>query len=201
MNKPPIIVLIGLAATGKDTIAARLQSDHGFHVAVSYTTRQPRAGEVDGVHYHFISEYEFVRRLGAGEMYEYTVRPTSAGDLYYGAGKQSISDTVPTVIILDEQGVRQMQDSDLSSRLQIYNIRTDFKDRVMRYINRESPLTDTAKIALVDRILSDEQDELAGAHDFEKATVFYNNSTDSLDIIVGVLARISTKYKNKDRRK
>lgn len=63
------IVLCGKAASGKDHLRKRLQS-RGFKYGVSYTTRPPRAGEVNGVDYYFISDEEFSRMELEGQWYE-----------------------------------------------------------------------------------------------------------------------------------
>ena len=48
-----MIVLIGESASGKSSIERCLVEDYGYNKIVSYTTRPPRAGEVDGIDYHF----------------------------------------------------------------------------------------------------------------------------------------------------
>lgn len=66
------IVISGPSGVGKSTVCARVRErlpELGF--SVSCTTRKPRPGEVDGVHYHFLSHEEFERRLAAGDFLEY----------------------------------------------------------------------------------------------------------------------------------
>jgi guanylate kinase len=68
---PFLLVLSSPSGGGKSTIAQRLleaRDDLGY--SVSATTRAPRPGEEDGVHYHFLSEAEFARREAAGEFLE-----------------------------------------------------------------------------------------------------------------------------------
>jgi len=72
----PVFVITGQSGAGKGTLIERLLE--GFpqlELAVSATTRAQRPGEVDGVHYYFISEDEFDRRLAAGEFVEHHVFP------------------------------------------------------------------------------------------------------------------------------
>ena len=64
------IVLCGKAASGKDHMRKVLES-RGFRYGVSYTTRPPRAGEVDGKDYYFISVDEFEALLEDGYWYEW----------------------------------------------------------------------------------------------------------------------------------
>ena len=69
---PLVVVLSSPSGGGKSSIARRLlaeRSDAGY--SVSATTRAPRAGEADGVAYHFLSPGEFERRVEAGEFLEH----------------------------------------------------------------------------------------------------------------------------------
>ena len=72
MKKGLLIVISGPAGSGKGTVNAKLLEFEEYAYSVSATTRAPRAGEVDGVNYHFISTWEFERRIRDGEMLEYT---------------------------------------------------------------------------------------------------------------------------------
>lgn len=68
MNKR--IILVGRAASGKDFIRKKFET-RGFRYAVSYTTRPPREGEIDGSDYIFITDEEAQRMISSGEFYEY----------------------------------------------------------------------------------------------------------------------------------
>jgi guanylate kinase len=70
--KRPVFVVTGPSGAGKGTmVQALLERIQTLRLAVSATTRRRRPGEVDGVHYWFISEDEFDRRLAADEFLEY----------------------------------------------------------------------------------------------------------------------------------
>ena len=56
-----MLLLIGKSCAGKDLIKKKL-IDNGMEAVVTYTTRPPRPGEVDGRTYHFISQDIFLRR-------------------------------------------------------------------------------------------------------------------------------------------
>jgi len=72
----PVFVITGQSGAGKGTLIERLLRDFPqLQLAVSATTRARRPGEVDGVHYYFISDEEFDRRLEAGEFLEHHVFP------------------------------------------------------------------------------------------------------------------------------
>lgn len=68
-----VVVLSGPSGSGKTTIVKRLlaESPVSLQMSISATTRPRRPGEVDGVHYYFLTRPEFDRRRAAGEFLEY----------------------------------------------------------------------------------------------------------------------------------
>ena len=69
-----LTVLAGPTAVGKGTIVTELRRRHpDLFVSVSATTRAPRPGEIDGVHYHFVSDAEFDRLISTGQMLEWAL--------------------------------------------------------------------------------------------------------------------------------
>jgi guanylate kinase len=70
---PQIVVLSGPSGSGKTTVVNRLlrESPVPLMMSISATTRPMRRGEVDGVHYYFLTQAEFDRRRDAGEFLEY----------------------------------------------------------------------------------------------------------------------------------
>jgi guanylate kinase len=72
----PVFVITGQSGAGKGTLIERLlESFPQLELAVSATTRARRPGEIDGVHYYFISDEEFDRRLADHDFLEYHVFP------------------------------------------------------------------------------------------------------------------------------
>jgi guanylate kinase len=70
-NPGRLIVISGPSGAGKTTLIKRLfETCPNLKLSVSATTRRPRAGERDGVDYHFLSAEEFERRREAGEFLE-----------------------------------------------------------------------------------------------------------------------------------
>ena len=84
MNKGIMLVLSGPAGCGKGTVRTHLLDTGDYTLSVSATTRAPRPGEVNGVDYYYITKDEFVSRIKAGEMLEYT---EYCGN-YYGTPKK-----------------------------------------------------------------------------------------------------------------
>jgi guanylate kinase len=75
-NQLPVFVITGQSGAGKGTLIKRLLDLFPqLELAVSATTRTRRPGEIEGVHYYFISEEEFDRRLADGDFLEDHVFP------------------------------------------------------------------------------------------------------------------------------
>ncbi|MEM1093919.1 MAG: guanylate kinase [Bacteroidota bacterium] len=72
MPRRNVIVLTAPSGAGKSTIAQRLLAAHpDIQFSTSVTTRPPREGEIDGVHYIFLSEEAFRQRIAEGDLLEY----------------------------------------------------------------------------------------------------------------------------------
>lgn len=91
MEKGLLFVVSAPAGCGKDTILGELfkKTDKAGY-AVSATTRAPREGEIDGVHYHFLTREDFSEKIKRGEVLEYT---EYCGN-FYGTLKKSVDDLI-----------------------------------------------------------------------------------------------------------
>ena len=82
-----LIVLSGFAGVGKGTVLKSLfETNDGYAYSVSATTRDPRPGEVEGVHYFFISKERFEEMIRGDELLEYA---SYVGN-YYGTPKEYV---------------------------------------------------------------------------------------------------------------
>lgn len=88
MKRGLLFVVSGPSGSGKGTIVLKAREKREFLLSVSATTRQPRKGEEDGVHYYFISKEDFESRIAEGRMLEYT-RYSGSGQ-YYGTPKDPV---------------------------------------------------------------------------------------------------------------
>lgn len=106
-----LIVIAGPAGSGKSTLCDRLVAeDATFHRVVTTTTRAPRTGEVNGVHYHFFTPAEFDLRAGKGEFLEWA---WVHGDRRYGTLASSVLEPLgrgqDLVMSIDVQGVASVR--------------------------------------------------------------------------------------------
>ena len=104
---PVLLVLAGPAGSGKSTLCDRLVAAHlGFSRVVTTTTRSPREGEINGVHYHFFTPGEFDAKIVAGEFLEWA---WVHGDRRYGTLASSVLGPLAAgkslVMSVDVQGV------------------------------------------------------------------------------------------------
>ena len=82
-----MVILSSPSGVGKTTITKKIQQKYqNFKISVSHTTRKPRANEVDGVDYHFVSQKGFEDLIAKDEFYEYA----KIFDNYYGTSKKSV---------------------------------------------------------------------------------------------------------------
>ncbi|MFE4835502.1 guanylate kinase [Arthrobacter sp. NPDC056691] len=110
-NKPGLTVLAGPTAVGKGTVSTYIRDTYPeVWLSVSATTRAPRPGEVDGVHYYFKSQEEFESLVAAGEFLEWAV---VHGQNTYGTLKSTVNQAIAegrsVLLEIDLQGARQVK--------------------------------------------------------------------------------------------
>lgn len=106
-----LTVLAGPTAVGKGTVSADLRARYPqVWLSVSATTRPPRPGEVDGVHYHFVTPEQFDAMAADGELLEWAV---VHGRNRYGTPRRPVEDRLaagePALLEIDLQGARQVR--------------------------------------------------------------------------------------------
>ncbi len=116
---PILLVLAGPSGSGKSTLCDRLvAADAGFSRVITTTTRAPREGEVDGVHYHFFTPAQFEARAAAGEFLEWA---WVHGQRRYGTLAASVLEPLAEgrdlVMSVDVQGVASFRRAALAHGL------------------------------------------------------------------------------------
>ena len=104
-SQPLLIILSGPSGVGKDAVLARMKkSERPFHYVVTATTRPKRAGEKNGVNYHFLSQKAFQQMINKHQFLEWA----SVYGNYYGVPKDEVSPAlskgVDTIVKVDVQG-------------------------------------------------------------------------------------------------
>ena len=172
---PVLLVLAGPAGSGKSTLCDRLVlEDPSFSRVITTTTRAPREGELNGVHYHFLTPAQFDQKVAAGEFLEWAwvhSDPKSGLDRRYGTLKSSVLEPLAAgrnlVMSVDVQGVASFRAAAktsplLARRLTTVFIRVDHERLVERMRSRAQD--DEAEIA---RRMATAEAELREAHKFD----------------------------------
>jgi guanylate kinase len=103
-------VVTGPSGVGKGTLIKELlRRVPGLELSVSATTRPPRAGERDGVDYHFLSEEEFDRRLAQGDFMEHAAYSGHRYGTLVSEVEPRLAEGVGVVLEIEVQGARQVR--------------------------------------------------------------------------------------------
>ena len=107
------IILVGKAASGKDHLRKKFES-RGFKYAVTYTTRPPREGEIDGKDYLFITDEEATKMVESNMFYEYVY----FNDWLYGTTVEQFY--MDDLFIMTPAGISHIKPEDRTSSFIIY---------------------------------------------------------------------------------
>lgn len=138
------MVICGPSGSGKSTLLKRLFEEHPdtFGFSVSHTTRKPRPGEQDGIHYHFVSVDQMKTLIANDEFIE---TATFSGNMY-GTSKQSVYDVQAQgkvcVLDIEIQGVEQIKKSHLNP-IYIFNMPPTIEDLEKRLKKRGTETEET----------------------------------------------------------
>ena len=107
---PMLIVISGPSGVGKDTVLQRMKERNlPFHFVVTATTRPPRANEVEGVDYFFVSHDEFARMINENELLEYAVVYTDYKGIPKSQVRQALESSKDVVMRIDVQGAETIR--------------------------------------------------------------------------------------------
>lgn len=151
-----LVVLAGPTAVGKGTVSAHIREHHpDVLLSVSATTRPPRPGERDGVHYYFVSDAEFDRMVADDEFLEWaTVHNLSR----YGTPRPPVEATLASgrsvLLEIDLQGARQVKRA-MPEAVLVFLLPPSWDELVRRLIGRgtetaaeQARRLETAKVEL-----------------------------------------------------
>jgi guanylate kinase len=110
LRRPRVFIISGPSGVGKDSVIEQLRDRYpGAHYAVTATTRNRRPGEMDGVHYLFMSEEEFRNRLAEGDFLE---SASVYGNLYgvpRSAAREALARGQDVFFKVDVQGAAEIR--------------------------------------------------------------------------------------------
>lgn len=162
-----LTVLAGPTAVGKGSVSADIRQHHPeIWISISATTRAPRPGEVNGVHYWFVSEAEFDRMVEADELLEWAVVHRAAR---YGTPRRPVEKVLasgrPALLEIDLQGARQVQVA-MPDALMVFLAPPSWEELVRRLVGRG-----TEDAAERERRLETARLELAAEEEFDVTIV------------------------------
>ena len=111
MSKGKLFVISGASGVGKGTVLGIMMKKRGdLSFSVSATTRPPRPGEIDGVHYYFVTKERFEEMISQGEFLEYDAHTEN----YYGTPRAQAEEKQargPVLLDIEPNGAKQVKQS------------------------------------------------------------------------------------------
>jgi guanylate kinase len=162
-----LVVLAGPTAVGKGSVAAAVRERHpDVWISVSATTRSPRPGEQEGVHYYFVSDDDFDGMVERGELLEWAVVHQSAR---YGTPRGPVEAALAAgrlaLLEIDLQGARQVR-STMPDALFVFLKPPSWDELVRRLVGRGTE-TEAERTRRLETAL----EELAAEREFDVTVV------------------------------
>jgi len=128
MKRGTLLVVSGSSGVGKSTVIAQVLAERpDVYFSVSFTTRQPREGEVHGVNYYFVTREDFEARIARGEFLEYA---EYVGN-YYGTSMEVIREHldkgVDVLLDIEVQGAAKVREK-LPEAVSLFLIPPSFEE-------------------------------------------------------------------------
>jgi guanylate kinase len=183
LRRGRLIVIAAASGTGKTSLVKALMAARtALRFSVSYTTRAPRASEINGRDYHFVDAPTFERLIAFGELLEYA----RVFGHYYGTGARQVEEALEhgqdLVLEIDWQGAQQIR-ARLPEAMQIFILPPSRAALAQRLRERRS---DTAEV--IARRLEASAQEIAHWREFDYVIVndeFERARADLLEIVDG----------------
>lgn len=179
-----LTVLAGPTAVGKGTVSADVRARYPqVWLSVSTTTRPPRPGEVEGVHYHFVDDATFSAMVEAGEFLEWAV---VHGRHRYGTPRRPVLERLaagePALLEIDLAGARQVRAAMPDARF-VFLAPPSWDELVRRLVGRGTEDEEERE-----RRLATARVELAAESEFDHVIVNddVRRATDELVAVMGV---------------
>ena len=177
-------MLAGPTAVGKGTVSADVRARYPqVWLSVSATTRAPRPGEIDGVHYLFVTDAEFDALVAAGKLLEWA---RVHGKHRYGTPREPVERRLaagqPVLLEIDLAGARQVRQSAPDARF-VFLAPPSWEELVRRLVGRGTEDEEERE-----RRLRTARVELAAEREFDHTIVNddVGRATDELVALMGV---------------
>ena len=182
MPKGKTFIICGPSGVGKGTVVSRLlEADPTLYFSVSATTRAPRAGEADGVHYHFLTREKFQEWIDAGDFLEHA---QFVGN-FYGTPRRYVDEAMDqgrdVLLDIEIQGAEQIHQK-RPEAVRIYIAPPSWEELERRLTGRGTE--DTEKVR---SRLARGREEFAAAKDFDYLVI-----NDTVDHAVAEIRAIMT---------
>ena len=182
MPKGKTFIICGPSGVGKGTVVSRLlEADPTLYFSVSATTRAPRAGEADGVHYHFLTRERFQEWIDAGDFLEHA---QFVGN-FYGTPRRYVDEAMDqgrdVLLDIEIQGAEQIHQK-RPEAVRIYIAPPSWEELERRLTGRGTE--DTEKVR---SRLARGREEFAAAKDFDYLVI-----NDTVDHAVAEIRAIMT---------
>lgn len=169
-----VFVISGPSGAGKGTLVARACSERPFlKTAISCTTRRPRDGEMDGRHYYFISDDEFLKRADAGEFLETAYVHGHRYGTLKSEVKRVIDSGSSVILEIDVQGGMQVK-KEIPDAVLIFIEPPSLADLEARLRKRRSESEEDIDLrmanAIKEMLLSSSYDNVIVNEDLQEAT-------------------------------
>lgn len=176
-----IYLLIGKAASGKDTFKNILLEGNHFHNAISFTTRPMRINEQQNVDYHFISDDEMKKIVSSGQALETTEYLQKDGSIFkYCYTRDCFSKDKDNLMIINPIGLKQISRyDDIKNQLRVIYLVQNDEVRKQRYFDREG-YSKELETKWNTRYLRDEED-------FKDLIDFLDNEKIPVQVIEGTV--------------
>lgn len=142
-------------------VAALLETDRGIRKSVSYTTRRPRPGEINGSHYHFVTTADFEHMAQAGDFLESAL----VHDNRYGTSRKWVEEQmaadIDIVLEIDWQGAAQVRKL-MPATISVFILPPSFEALMQRLNTRGQDPAD-----VIARRLANAREEIAHVTDFD----------------------------------
>ena len=182
MPKGKTFIICGPSGVGKGTVVSRLmEADPTLYFSVSATTRAPRAGEADGVHYHFLTRERFQEWIDAGDFLEHA---QFVGN-FYGTPRRYVDEAMDqgrdVLLDIEIQGAEQIHQK-RPEAVRIYIAPPSWEELERRLTGRGTEDTEQVRSRLARG-----REEFAAARDFD-----YLGINDTVDHAVAEIRAIMT---------